>query len=68
MAFLHQVFTVMAESHKTLQAAVSGRRSGDCEPGVGFVKICRVKEKKCVGAGGEHVHAQDDAYGTGVMV
>ena len=47
---------------------VSVRRSGDCEPGEGFVKICRVKEKKCVGAGGEHLRAQDDAYGTGVMV
>ena len=26
---------------------VSVRRSGDCEPGEGFVKICRAKEKMC---------------------
>ena len=29
---------------RNLGHLVSVRRSGDCEPGKGFVKICRVKE------------------------
>ena len=34
-------------------------------------RVCKdlsYQRKKCVGAGGEHVRAQDDVYGTGVMV
>ena len=34
-------------------------------------EVCKdlsCQRKKCVGAGGEHVRAQDDGYGTGVMV
>ena len=72
MAFLHHFFTVMAESHKTLQAViwdtVSVRRSGACEPGEGFVKVCRVKEKNVLEQEESNARAQDDAYGTGVMV
>ena len=42
-------------------------REKNCEPGQGFVKICRAKKAR-VGAGGEHKRAQDDAYSTGVTV
>ena len=79
IAFLYQFFFVMAESHKTLQAVIwdilfpcGDRVTSDAQEklqtvGV-FVKLCRVKKKKCVGAGGKHERMQDDAYGTGVTV
>ena len=56
MAFLHQFFIAMAESHKTFQALIcdslfpcGDRVDSDAEEklrtmGKGFVKICRVKK------------------------
>ena len=78
MAFLHQFFIVMAESHKTLQAVIwdilfpcGDRVTSDAQEklrtGGGVCKDLSC-QKKCVGAREEHERAQDDAYGNGVTV
>ena len=75
MAFLHQFFIVMAESHKTFQALIwdillpcGDRVTSDTQEKLrtgGGVRKDLSCQKKCVEAGGEHERAQNDAYGTG---
>ena len=45
-------------SGSNLAHFVSVRRSGDCEPVEGFVKICRVKEKMCGSRRGARARAR----------
>ena len=72
MAFFHQFFIAMVESHKTLQALIcdilfpcGDRLTSDEQEKLRQKKKC---QKIGVGAGGEHERAQDWAYGTGVTV
>ena len=78
MAFFHQFFIAMVESHKTLQALICdilfpcGDRVTSDEQEKLRQKKQNKKKTPCqkigVGAAGEHERAQDWAYGTGVTV
>ena len=71
MAFFHQFFIAMVESHKTLQALIcdilfpcGNRVTSDEQEKLRQKKVSKIG----VGAGGEHERAQDWAYGGNDMI
>ena len=58
-------------SCKSVADAISAEQEKELPADQPYLWACKdlsCQRKKCVGAGGEHVRAQDDTYGTGVMV